>query len=95
MFTGCTGLTTAPVLPAATLADFCYYGMFYGCSSLNSITCLATYISASACTSSWVDGVPTGGEAGTFTCHHKGGLWDYGVNGIPSGWSYVEEYPPT
>lgn len=34
MFYGCTNLTTAPVLPATTLADKCYSGMFYGCSSL-------------------------------------------------------------
>ena len=34
MFQGCTSLTTAPELPANTLADFCYYGMFKDCSSL-------------------------------------------------------------
>jgi hypothetical protein len=34
MFGGCTGLTTAPALPATTLADGCYVGMFFGCTSL-------------------------------------------------------------
>jgi hypothetical protein len=34
MFYGCTSLTTAPVLPATTLADWCYQRMFYNCSSL-------------------------------------------------------------
>ena len=34
MFKGCTGLTTAPELPATTLATFCYREMFYGCTSL-------------------------------------------------------------
>lgn len=34
MFYNCTSLTTAPELPATTLADSCYYGMFYGCKSL-------------------------------------------------------------
>lgn len=34
LFNGCTALTTAPELPAMTLADNCYYGMFYDCSSL-------------------------------------------------------------
>ena len=34
MFNGCTGLTTAPELPATTLATYCYYQMFYDCSSL-------------------------------------------------------------
>ena len=34
MFNGCTSLTTAPVLPATTLAYRCYRYMFKGCSSL-------------------------------------------------------------
>ena len=34
MFYGCTGLQTAPNLPATTLANNCYYVMFYGCTSL-------------------------------------------------------------
>jgi hypothetical protein len=34
MFDGCTGLTTAPALPATTLDTYCYGFMFYGCTSL-------------------------------------------------------------
>ena len=34
LFSGCTALSTAPELPAMTLADNCYYGMFADCSSL-------------------------------------------------------------
>ena len=34
LFSGCTALSTAPELPAMTLADHCYFGMFNGCSSL-------------------------------------------------------------
>ena len=34
LFNNCTALTTAPELPAITLADNCYFGMFYNCSSL-------------------------------------------------------------
>ena len=34
LFKDCTQLTTAPDLPATTLADSCYYFMFQGCSSL-------------------------------------------------------------
>ena len=34
MFRNCTGLTTAPSLPAATLADYCYSSMFFGCTEL-------------------------------------------------------------
>ena len=34
MFNGCTGLTTAPKLPATTLANDCYREMFSGCTGL-------------------------------------------------------------
>ena len=34
MFLECTRLTTAPALPATTLANNCYNSMFYGCTSL-------------------------------------------------------------
>ena len=34
MFEDCTGLTTAPELPATTLASNCYESMFYGCTGL-------------------------------------------------------------
>ena len=34
MFQGCTSLTTAPELPATTLATECYKNMFAGCTSL-------------------------------------------------------------
>ena len=34
MFIGCTSLTQAPVLPAETLAEDCYYNMFTKCTSL-------------------------------------------------------------
>ena len=36
MFHYCTSLTTAPELPATTLADCCYYYMFYNCQGLTS-----------------------------------------------------------
>jgi hypothetical protein len=34
MFRNCTSLTTAPELPATTLANKCYENMFEGCTSL-------------------------------------------------------------
>ena len=34
LFSGCSSLTTAPELPATTLADRCYYFMFANCTSL-------------------------------------------------------------
>ena len=34
LFANCTSLVKAPVLPATTLADSCYWVMFHGCQSL-------------------------------------------------------------
>ena len=36
MFKGCTGLTSAPELPATTLGNYCYQSMFEGCTGLTS-----------------------------------------------------------
>ena len=36
LFYGCSVLTSAPELPATTLADRCYYGMFISCANLES-----------------------------------------------------------
>ena len=34
LFQNCTALTSAPALPAETLATYCYYNMFNGCTGL-------------------------------------------------------------
>ena len=34
MFSGCSGLTRAPKLPATELEPDCYFQMFYGCNGL-------------------------------------------------------------
>jgi hypothetical protein len=84
MFIGCTSLTTAPSLPATTLAEHCYRNMFNGCTSLSSITCLATDISATSCTENWTYNVSA---SGTFTKAANMTSWNTGVDGIPSGWT--------
>lgn len=89
MFKGCTSLTTAPELPAKTLSYLCYFTMFSGCSNLNYIKCLATDISATMCTHSWIMGVaPTG----TFV-KDANATWgtDYGYDGIPANWTVISE----
>ena len=87
MFYGCTGLTEAPELPATTLVDSCYNHMFDQCTNLNSITCLATDISASNCTTYWLNGVAA---SGTFTKAASATNWRSGTSGIPSGWTVVD-----
>lgn len=86
MFYQCTSLKKAPsVLPAATLVDSCYRGMFYKCGYINEITCLATDISATDCTTSWLDQV-----ASTGIFYKDPSMNDWTLNspsGIPTGWT--------
>ena len=84
MFSGCSSLTTAPELPATILADHCYQYMFSGCSSLNYVKCLATDISASSCTGSWLYNVAS---TGTFVKDANMTNWSTGTSGIPSDWT--------
>ena len=49
MFQGCTALTTAPELPATTLADYCYLDMFMNCTSLTSAPELPATTLADGC----------------------------------------------
>ena len=56
MFNGCTSLTTAPALPATTLADYCYFNMFSGCTSLTTAPELPATTLASSCYSNMFHG---------------------------------------
>lgn len=87
MFSGCTSLVSAPVLSTTTLADGCYENMFYGCTNLSYIKCLATDISAAECTDYWTYGVAS---TGTFVKDHNMSDWTTGVDGIPSGWTIID-----
>ena len=49
LFNGCTVLTSAPELPATTLADHCYYYMFFNCTSLTSAPELKATTLADCC----------------------------------------------
>ena len=51
MFFGCTALTTAPELPATTLAKYCYTDMFYGCTALTTAPTLPATTLAERCCS--------------------------------------------
>ena len=44
-----TELRTAPALPATTLAEYCYYKMFYGCTALTTAPALPAEILANNC----------------------------------------------
>lgn len=77
-------LVTAPVLPAATLATNCYRDMFNQCYALTGITCLATDISATDCTTNWVQRITT---TGTFSKAPSMTGWTTGDNGVPANWT--------
>jgi hypothetical protein len=49
LFRDCTGLTTAPSLPATTLTDYCYRSMFYGCTGLTTAPSLPATTLADNC----------------------------------------------
>ena len=56
LFQDCRVLTSAPELPATTLADNCYYSMFSGCKSLTSAPKLPATTLALGCYSSMFSG---------------------------------------
>ena len=87
MFYGCTNLETAPELPATQLTSQCYYSMFDGCRKLNYIKCLATNIDPSTSRTYWVRNVAS---TGTFVKDASMTSWPTGTNGIPSGWTVVD-----
>ena len=83
MFSGCTSITTAPVLSASTMVSYCYAQMFKGCTSLTNITCLAYSMSGSNCTKNWVSDVSS---SGTFY-KHPNATWLSGNSGTPDNWT--------
>ena len=87
MFSGCTSLTTAPELPATTLKSNCYMHMFSGCTKLNYLKALFTTTPSIDYTQSWVSGVAA---TGTFV-KNRAATWTItGVDGIPEGWTVVD-----
>lgn len=90
MFANCRNLTTAPELPALVLVEACYNNMFTYCTHLNYIKCLATDISATNCTTNWVDNVASNG---IFTKAPNMSSWTSGSNGIPTNWTQTAGTP--
>ena len=85
MFNGCKGIEKAPELPAPTLVKDCYQEMFAGCSKLNSVTCLATDISAEGCTKDWLDNAGT--EATGEKVIETAVQMTSGSDLVPDGWT--------
>ena len=62
--------------------------MFYGCTQLNYVTCLAMDIPSSSYTYNWLEGVAS---TGTFV-KAPGVDWETGASGIPDGWTEKDVY---
>ena len=67
LFHYCGVLTSAPELPATTLADDCYYNMFDNCKKLSTVTMLAPsgQITYSNAFTGWLEGAGTGASSRT------------------------------
>lgn len=67
LFYYCDVLTSAPELPATTLANYCYYNMFYNCKKLSTVTMLAPsgQITNLHAFTDWLDGAGTGASSRT------------------------------
>lgn len=92
MFYNCTSLLNAPKLSAAYLKYKCYMLMFAYCTKLDSITMLATDVSAEACLFNWLVGFNE--TTGTFIKSKDMNSLSNGDSGIPIGWivkNYGEE----
>ena len=83
MFRDCTGLTSAPELPATALAANCYYYMFRNCAKLSLIR--VHFTAWGKQTTKWVTSVSS---AGTF--YKPSALSEeFGESKIPTGWTVV------
>ena len=85
MFNGCKGIEKAPELPAPKLEKNCYQEMFYDCAKLNSVTCLATDITAEGSTKDWLG--KAGTEASAPVLETKVDMKANSDDGVPTSWT--------
>jgi hypothetical protein len=84
MFSGCSSLEKAPVLPATELVTSCYINMFANCSRLKYVKAMFTTEPANAYTSRWLYKVPS---VGTFVKNSSATWTTTGANAVPNGWT--------
>ena len=83
MFQGCTGLTSAPELPATTLLRSCYRSMFQGCGNISIIK--VHFTAWGTHTNNWVTGVSSTGIFYKTSALPE----EFSTNRIPTGWTVV------
>ena len=84
MFYQSPKVASARPLHATTLVKDCYKNLFSGCNALTSVTCYATDISASGCTTNWLYNVAA---SGTLTTPSSTAWVNNNVSGVPTGWT--------
>lgn len=84
MFYQSPKVASARPLHATTLVKDCYKNLFSGCKALTSVTCYATDISASGCTTNWLYDVAA---SGTLTTPSSTAWVNNNVSGVPTGWT--------
>ena len=86
-------LTTAPKLPATWLESYCYYGMFYGCSSLTSAYVKAAYTGEYDECDQMFDGCTATGAVLHTTSDNKAS-WEtkMGTGKTWSNWSVADDW---
>ena len=90
LFQGCSVLTSAPELPATTLADNCYNAMFEGCTSLTSAPTLSATTLALSCYSSMFSNCTSLTSAPTLSATT---LADYCYTGMFNGCTSLTSAP--
>jgi hypothetical protein len=96
MFYGCTSLTTAPELPATTLASYCYQSMFLGCISLTTAPELPATTLRSGCYRNMFDNCTSLNYIkAMFTTTPSTSYTNYWVNGVSSSGTFVKNSAAT
>ena len=87
MFYSCSGLQTAPELPATTLEDMCYAGMFSWCTKINHIVWKSTTIPSSIYCNNWLNGTSASGKFEYTDPTLDVASISRDSSGVPAGWS--------
>lgn len=88
MYYDCTNLRVASILLCNSIGSYGCQNMYRNCGNIDYIKCLATKISGTAGTATWVYGVSS---TGTFVKDATMTEWSTGTSGIPSGWTVVDD----
>ena len=87
MFYSCTLLTTAPELPATTLADRCYMNMFMECPKIDRIVWKSSTIPTSPYCDNWLYGTSASGKFEYTDPTLDVASIPRNTSGVPAGWS--------